>query len=229
MATQKTLEETLVEVEILRRDLTAEIVLQDEEGRWEEPYIGSCASDAAALKAQNRGDYIIEKPRIAHPDLQTQQDSRQRLQQVYDSNEFYSARYIAGKYLGLNVNNQLNKMIESWVKELEKGLSATRTEERKVDEGCYVERYGKGGYYSGSNPEWESNMVMKTFIIPDLEKRKKAIKDISQLYAITNNNPDIKSLLEYTHKRNDMKEIRIEAGKALGYSTLRIWLHELFR
>lgn len=61
---------------------------------------------------------------------------------------------------------------------------------------------------------------------PDTSTRLKAVSQIGQFYK--QGIVKFKELLLKTYKNNDDNQTRIQAGRELGYSKLRIRIHELF-
>ena len=68
----ESLENVLKKIEDLRRDLSAEIVVQEEMESYEEYHTGY---------------KFLYQPRIVEPDTKTRESARQQLQQIYDSTE----------------------------------------------------------------------------------------------------------------------------------------------
>ena len=60
---------------------------------------------------------------------------------------------------------------------------------------------------------------------PDTAKRVGAARQAGGILR-RHNNADIKGLLRETYTENDDQQTRIQAGRELGYSSLRIWAHE---
>ena len=107
------LEDVLSHVESLKDDLTANI--QDEKGRWEEVITGGSRGGNCY---SGEDVYFINQEAI--PNTEKREAARKELQKLYDSSEWYSARYNAGKSLELDVDSQL----ESWIDNLRKNLHA---------------------------------------------------------------------------------------------------------
>lgn len=219
----QSLEQILAEVERLRAGLDAEIVVQEEEGEEFEEY---CHSGHLDGPIQNRDGspkvkYVVTQPRITKPNLQKQEEAKQQLQQVYDSSEWYSARYVAGRALGIK-DNEPESRLSNWINELERKLQSeivVQEEEGHCGKTTWLVAMGE--------VEGEEYFIDKPRIVrPDIEKRKKAIEDVSKLYILTDNNPNINSMLKEAYKNNESKNVRIESGKTLGYSRLRIFIHE---
>lgn len=90
------LEDILKKIEILKRDLSAEIVTQEDVPKT----------------------LVIDKPRIAEPDIQKREVARSKLQKIYDSSKWYTARFTAGMALGIQSDEELNKQGDIWINEL---------------------------------------------------------------------------------------------------------------
>ena len=218
------LEVVLRRTEDLRRDLSAEKVIQEE--IWEEGE--EILGDSSWNYGMPTGKYeksVRTQPEIKEQDTQKRESAKQELQRVYDSSEWYSARYFARRALG---DLKLENLPNLWLSELEKRVNATKTLMKEVDDGHYAEVYQEGrGYYGGSSPKWVPNIIEKPFDEPDKEVRIKAIDDYKELLRLSNSSP-IKELIKKAYRKNELASVRRAAGKSLGYSMLRIWIHELF-
>jgi len=247
------LEDVLVQVEKLRRDLSAEIVVQEEEGhRFSlDELTGTGGSDAIWVRAEHAvGNWIVDKPEITKPDTQKQEPARQKLQQLYDISEWYSARYIAGRALGIN-EDTLFQQIQEWINGLFKKTRVRgRYEEIWEHTGGYAE--GFDIYYGTEFVPNEKGSIEKF----ELEKIPGAREDLITLYK-SSQTKDIRKmcgrLLDYPEAGflideiligstltalelrkiydttliwKGCKEAKLKAGRALGHGTLRIWAHE---
>lgn len=233
MATADSLEDVLRQVESFGGDLSAEIVVQEEKWHTEIEF----TETDAVLKWGDPGSpvKIIDKPRITKPDTQKREAAKQKLKQIYDSSEWYSARYNSGKALGSEVNNNLI----DWISQLEKDIISTKTDMIKFKVGTHTEQVEVSEQVLDSRYTWGSTPITETsiqdvkvedykeklVIVPDEIVREKALKDISKLYR-RSNSQQLKELLIKAYKENDSKEIRVTAGRELGYSNLRIRAHE---
>lgn len=231
----ESLEIALEKIEELRRDLSAVIVVKAEEGHYES------SSGACIHKHYGGGDsygywfsceceadrWIVDKPRILKPDTEKREARKSQLQQIYDLSERYSARYVAGRNLGKS-NAKLDSQIDSWIVGLNERINATITVMKDVEvEGSRGERRGsRGSYYnSGSSYEYIPGYEQQPFIEPNEDVRIDAVRDAEKLLKLSRNQK-IKELLNESYWRNELNEVRKEAGKALGYSKPRIWVHE---
>jgi len=221
------LETVLRKIEDLKKDLYAEIVIQKEEGHrepyWSRP-TGSYHRDGDPGEPDTER-WVVDKPKIANPDKQKREAARTELQKIYDSSEWYSARYAAGKGLGLNTN-QLSSQVERWVVALDRQryLTIVTQEERSHFESHDVTEIVCDGYSTGSRYETrvESECIIDQPKIekPDIETRKNADSDLTALLK----------MLNYSTKRELYEHpdpyVRKIAATALGYSNLRVWAHE---
>jgi len=137
------LETSLRKVEDLRRDLSAEIVVQDEESHIEQKAIYDVTGSrdgAHAANVEYIDENIIDKPRITKPDTQKREAARQALQQLYGYSEWYSARYSAGKELGQTL--QIKEKVNLWLADLVKRVNEKKDEKieatEKVQEEAFV-------------------------------------------------------------------------------------------
>lgn len=225
MSTEQTLEDVLMQVERLRGDLSAVIVIKEEEiidgGTWH---------DVISYTWGYYGPDVII-PRVTEPDTPKQESARQQLQEVYDSSEWYTARYWAGRYLGIKDEN-ISQNMEIWLKSLRERAWLPRNSIELTPAG---------------EPDWEGYIstppgIIKTPIPENIESSRNAIKDIAKLFLFSNS-PKAREILEKIYKTRETlsslftydydkekgnfnnKELT-EIGKALGYSSLRIWAHE---
>src|SRR3989344_111649 len=295
------LEDVLRRIEDLRTELSAEIVVNEEEGHYAYPlpldrvtYADTDPFERQQYYEENK-EWVVDKPRIAKPDTQKRESSNTQLQQIYDSSEWYSARYVAGIALGKN-QDELTRIIEDNVERLVE--TARKTERIPVTEHHAVPGWKAGGSYAqlGSPPDdifefvgWTKGHIddcwgqdgqyqeNKTELEVPTEEAIRVSKDLRNLYHnsrlkrslrrvisdcidvyISSQNSagmtiissvslhtkiseeDIlrdelsmgicldKSELQQVYKRGSNTEHRVLAGKALGYSRLRVWLHKLW-
>lgn len=239
----RTLEQTLGEVERLRRDLSAEIVVQEGEEHQEEQYTER--SDWNAYYRETENVWIVDKPRIAESDTEKRRNARTGLQEQYNSSLWYSARYAAGRALFVR-NEELKRQIESWTGELGEKLQAKKMETRDIEEERWeTVHYPVKRYYDEQNSSYERvyhKVGEETVFLIDEKERLSVVEDAERLLKISNS-PVIRRFLErvYNAKHSfyvqgvedsEMSDrirnsefancIRREAGKALGYSYLRI-------
>ena len=198
------LEDSLKKVEGLRKDLSA---------TKPESFI-------PPFQYPSDGCMALDSREVA--DTERREAAKTQLQQIYDNSKWDSVRYVAGNLIG----EDAARNVKNWYANLEKRLGATRTEEREVREWHQEEEMascGKGGSDTRDTSHWES--VLKTFEIIDTKTRKNALTDAIQLLRISNL-PEIQELLKNEYSNNTSDHVRVEAGKALGYSNLRILAHE---
>lgn len=196
MATAQSLEETLGEVERLRRDLSAEIVVQEEKiehisyeipGQQPKGYSG--IGDDNYYIPDSWDEYVVKIPRIAHPDLGKQDAATRRLWNLYDSCEFYSARYMAGKALGIK-DRKLNSQINKYLRELERMIYLPINERVGAEHQVYVNPFAGDG---DGHPAWcggltETVITYEERPIPEnIELIKKAREDLIKLFLISRN------------------------------------------
>jgi hypothetical protein len=216
------LEGILKRIEGLKKDLFAEVVIQEAiEGHYEddaeEAGLGSGAASDAHYYSHSKGwlHWVEGKPRIAEPNTKKRETARKELQNIYESSEWYSVKYAAGKALDINVDERL----ELWIENLRKQLHA---EEVVVEGESNV--YHKGSSSGGDAREavWDEPDI----IGPDLKTREKAVEDIAGLLEVSGLKVFRALLKEAYNIPDNNSTIRIKAGNALGYSNLRIWVHE---
>jgi len=217
----ESLEKTLSHVESLRRDLGAEIVLQEgTEGRTET----TIGFDKYWLPEESTEYFIPGTPRITEPDTQKQADARAELLQVYDSSEWYSARYLAGKASAIEPK-ELDKQMNEWLADLKKKAWLPVTKEVVVKQHVYTEHYigdEKPSTYVLTDTE---PRIIEENILP----RRNARRDLIRLFQASNSPKAEKILKDIANMSWDKgypyqdKEGIIESGQALSYSKFRIW------
>ena len=153
------------------------------------------------------------------------------LQNIYDSSEWYSAKYAAGKAIGEPVDDK----VEEWVGELEKELSAMKKGPRQVpykvtscpcqEEPDYHDKVFWGGGSNSREASCELGTTQHKTVydrdVPDVETRLAAIKDLGELYRLSDYNKKAKEVIDNAFRRNSTSAVISEAGQLLGYSRLR--------
>lgn len=239
------LEDVLRKVEELRNDLCAEIVVQEEiEDHFEEEQYG-----AYYLKKF----WVDGQPRIAHPDTQKIEVARQVLQQIYDTSVWYSARFLAGRILDIDVTPQISLWLSKFRTELQ-ALKYLDTVEENVYERQTVHRHVKN-YYNECD-DTEEDILVSTSQIEvygvDQKRRVNATNDAASLFKLSGNIELRGFLIElynltqgkyleeasvnhFSQIRSDehrnkckgsVSQVRSIAGHALGYPETRIFVHE---
>jgi hypothetical protein len=151
---------------------------------------------------------IIDQSRVMGSDVERQEVARVRLQEIYESSEFYSGRYKAGRVLGVPII-ELGKDVEKWVSELEVGLWATRGDEGEFENSSE----GGGGYVKSK--------------VPDKKKRMMFVEDVVELYKICGSSR-VEELLKDVYRENEVVDVRKRAGKGLGKGMLRLFFNGRF-
>lgn len=198
------LEDVLRKVEDLRRDLSAEIVVKEEEGHFED------REDRGGPGDEGRNLYssdlipvwIVDHPKIAHPDIKKREAAKLQLQQIYDSSEWYSVKYI----ISHSVGNYRHGMfvtelpfptnLDIWTQDMRQRMNEPQKHQAYKldilkDAGVLLIELRKLTWLSRCDDE------------------QKLMKFIKDCYA---SDPD--------------KEIRTQAARYLNYPTIRIWAHE---
>jgi len=220
----ESLEATIGEVRKWTKNLIAKIIIQERKSHWETDW-----SDAGKLSGYDRQTAekeveIIDQPEISEPDVKKREEANKRLREIFETSKWYSARYLAGK-----VSYGIVIPFESWLSELEKELWATfpsRQERRELSNRQYGDR-DSGGYAA-----WGEGQETDEGLSPDQNTRIKAIHDTVRLFEIigadNNRSLPIKMLLKKTYSHNTA-EVEALAGKALGYSGLKMFFHNWLR
>src|SRR3989338_7872807 len=104
----ESLEVVLRKVESLRSGLIAEICVggHQEEGKW----VGGSRDGSNPGYWEDEPGWVNDYA----PDTQKREATRTELQQIYDSSEWYSARYVAGTALSIP-KHQLETQINQWI------------------------------------------------------------------------------------------------------------------
>lgn len=142
----ESLEIELRKIEDLRRDLSAEIVHQAEEGHYEE-YMGYGKKGYYGQSDPSpQRDWIVDKNRVAEPDTRKRRAARKALQQTYQSSEWYSARYAAGIALEFpdgkyyRGSSKVDSEAQSWLDELNTRFEESETRSEAVRDLIYLHR-----------------------------------------------------------------------------------------
>ena len=208
------LEIILGKVECLKRDLSAEIVVQAEEGHWEETggYHEIEHLDwIEVFDSPKSSSYVVDQPRITEPDTEKRELAKMGLQQIYDFSGWCSARYVAGKAIKSQIGD-----LGTWVGILSSELSfGNETHEKNI--------INKAREDLNCLYEIVEDRLIREYIGDILEKGDKILLDEFQ----RGTELDKEELKRIYHKKLDKvkpseTDIRV-AGKELGYSDLRIW------
>ncbi len=244
--TLQCLEDAFGQVLKLERDLSAVIVHQEEVGHYEQE-----KQHLDYYEVDNF--YYVDIPRIAEPDVQKRDAARQQLQQVYDTSNWYSARYVAGRAFGAEVNSQAI----DWIEQLAKVINDhpvskyIKVGEHEVYED--VQSWDYKRWYSvpaGTVEDFDNVPIPE-----NIEVNNNAREDLKKLYNLTVrtlpgklrkatghvlglgslkvaetelihdgqlNEHELEEVYEYSKN----KGFRSQAGKKLGYSSIRICVHE---
>ena len=159
------------------------------------------------------------------PENQKKELMRIELQQIFRSSEWYSARYAAGKALGMN-HEELDRQVITWASELEVELAAKKEEIKHI---TYKELehvyFPVKRYYDEYDDEYIEVWKEKEEIshVVDKDKRLRTIRDIGELYKLSKS-PLARSQLRRVYNEEDIPQLRREAGRELGYNEFRIWI-----
>jgi len=218
-----TLEQTLEEIEKFRADLNAVIVLEPEISHEDDECIcgrQGAPSDCYLPEKNNSRDYqkvkIVDKPAVTKPDTDRRRVAREGLRETFKSCKWISGRYEAGKALDVS-KQEIDKQVKEWVWKLTEDLRA----EEVVD--TYVHHYRTSGGPSTHEQDFYEDVEIKK---PDIRVREKALSDLVKLSKLSDS-PEVEKLFKTTYWFNKAGSVRRDSGRELGYSGLRIWLHEL--
>ncbi|MBU0535441.1 MAG: hypothetical protein KKE20_00615 [Nanoarchaeota archaeon] len=208
------LEDVIGQVYTLRNDLSAKIILQEEEGYDEHVPAETFWAYGNWSVSCDQTCRVVTRSEESVPDTQKRESAKNQLTEIYGSSEWYSARYAAG--LALFEESQFRDNIGLWLKEIKAKLgSISESYERTIGHAC-------GGW-----PGWDQP-ITEMVDVPDDGPRVDAVKDLARLYELSRI-PALKKELKDVYSNNESWVARVEAGEQLGYSRLRIKLHEMIR
>ena len=252
----ESLEVVLRKVGDLKRDLSAEVIIQEEKGHYEHSegvWVGGSrgGSNPGYYETEPSESFVVDQYEIKAPDTQKIESARTQLQQIYDSSDWYSARYVAGKTLNIDIPIlavQVNKYLdELTIKGRWDWVSARMSHSHGMD-GPDEERFTP-------SPSGNENGV-------DTEKHPGAKEDLRKLYVqiVTPSTQEFKPVrnrivdllrvaseadliaecvpiselskedleLVYSSAGVDYSEKRRLAGQRLGYSSIRTFFRNMF-
>lgn len=137
--------------------------------------------------------------RIAHPDIKKREEAKQEMRRIYETTQFLTVKY--------NIARSVEKYDQ-----------------------------GQSGYWLPL-PKFEEVIeeARKKLNNPGVHQLEMlcSLYDVEKFYwtgaSGFENKDKMDELLRECYSSNINNEVRIEAGKALGYSQFRIWLHEKLR
>lgn len=196
-------------IKLLEARLLAETVVKPEKGHHEPEYEvvagGEHASASTFTEKEFSGyRWAVDVPAKTVPNEAERHAAREELDSVYRRCDFFSGRYAAAKALGVE-KWELEGHLAYWRRELSNSLGTTIEEDRAILDG---------------RDEWMISATM-----PDTPKRLQALEDASRLLAISRD-PGVSVLLDSAYRGNDDPLVREKAGRSLGYSPLKMWVHE---
>jgi len=213
----QSLDDVLAEVERLRCDLSAEVVLQEERGHFEIHYgYGGRGGYTWDKEIVEKKIWVIDTERLTKPNAQKREEARQELQQVYDNNKLYSARYVAGRVLGIKA---LKTRVKQWIHNLADKLDAKREEQ------IWDQYTGEAGPSTAFVRRPELDTLIGIKIVEDSAITYPAAEDTIKLFELSGSE-DARELVKKVYTKISSDSLRIKAGKALGYSNLKIWTDE---
>ena len=270
----ESLENALARVETLKRDLSAVIVIQEEEGEWHPRSNGS--RDGTHYQ-EYEDMWCVTRPGITEPDMEKRERTKTQLKQIYETSEWYSVKYVVIKasddyYIHTGtpiIKDPPKELLNPAVTNLEKNLRTTKIEMRVTDVSWTdhvtfnVSRYSD--MYNDEHVDVTEDQEVSVIVL-DREKIINIIDDTVNLFSFSHSS-ELKQLLVkiYNSKReffvstteeyrqdeynpsDDKKinyhrllpqirkehtkiinEVRAKSGKLLGYSSLKIGLHQFY-
>lgn len=129
---EMSLRDILSEIERLESDIYADIVVQEEESHtetvWEQPHDPDWGGYATLYQREVPVDRkVIDVPKEAVPDVPRREAARTRLQNIYESSEWYRARFAAALALRREDYYQL---ADGWISELARQIRDGEDHER---------------------------------------------------------------------------------------------------
>ena len=211
------LENVLRKINELKKDLEAEIEVQKliwhyETEVDEKPYQrGSYTWDKEFSETTTRE--VIDQPRVVKPNIEKRQEAKSKLEEIYNSSVWYSARHEAANALNLKHEDE----IPNWINDLKKNLKAEKIESyfEECDTG-HLTTDPRGGGCSFDKEiiavTTGTKTIEATRYVTDWETRDRAEADLIYLY---------KNIKEKKH--------RLKIGKILGYNFIKINIDEIKR
>lgn len=158
------LEDALREVEELRRDLGAEVVVQEGRGHYETEIHGHYSSGGTYREEEF---YVVDEERITCPDEEKRRAARIKLERISDTSEWFSTRYLAKKIISEENPDIISKFL-SLIERLRGDLNA----------GVYEDETGVGTVHSSYN---QYGPPLQRFI-PDVDTNNRARMELTAIY-----------------------------------------------
>jgi hypothetical protein len=186
----------------------------------------------SSLKEENTLEYALKRAVGLEKCLSAGQDGREsaksELNHLYANAGWFSARYAAGRALGRS-KKELDTNLDFWLYRLQQGLKTTKKVTKRVHAGAEPKEAWpcKWGDANRGGPEtiYEDVYESTPSDAPDTEKRLNCVSDLGMLLKLSKSRK-VKKCLRKAYLRNDSPPVRRRAGKALGYSKIRIAAQE---
>lgn len=208
------LEEAVSEARRLRQDLSAKIILQEEESYSETIDMMTFWAYGNWSVPCDQTLRVVTKPEESIPDTEKREAAKRELTRIYKYSGWYSARYAAG--IALFDKEQIMGNVDLWMTGMKNRLN-TMAGQEGMGEGCGC-----------NSPIIRGSPAEMGEPCPDDGERVNAVKDLAKLYYLSGLSM-LEKELDDVYANNGSKAARIEAGRQIGYPDLRIWLHEMIR
>lgn len=155
------------------------------------------------------------------PSPEKRQEARESLIEIYENNDWYSARFVAGKAIGKETP------LDPWIDDLKKRIWKSISSEPNVKR--FSNRVIDGRVV------WGDEQEVYLGVTPDERTRIEAAYDSARFYnllRLESPRPHQTSRLKQILKRayhDNIAKVEMVAGTGLGYSRVRIFLHNWFK
>jgi hypothetical protein len=222
----ESLEAELQKVERLEEDLSAEIVIQKEEGHYE--HFETSWPEGVNQEAMDDffygyEEWVVDKPKITEPNTQKRQTAKSELQQVYDFSDEPIARYVAGRALLVNsheldriINESLGYLEKQLISEKNSGLTESVAIGEHEEEDTSLAPLPSCDRHAGPDTVYRTitDYEERPIWVPNTAHRLKALEDAKVLWKLSDSS-SVEDLLKKHYNNNDSEEVRINAGRTL--------------
>lgn len=111
------LEKSLNEIQNLKHDLTAENVVKEEKGHYEEVARLVGGGPSYDKERVYEDEWVVDEPRISVPDIEKRENARSKLKNIYNEGDNLVLRYAAGNALGIQ-KEELDEKVKTWTEEV---------------------------------------------------------------------------------------------------------------
>ena len=244
----QTIEDRISQVYELGRDLSAEIIIKDEIGHWESTCTHSYYNNYC-----EPGDcpdrWVVDQPKITEPDREKRQLARTQLTEIYNESDLYCTRFLAGRALDKSPEELASK-INLWVNELGLKLwdkapldsledlwelwihtdstSALELIKKTYRKSCEAQQYFEHKIKESASltvERFADSTLTEAGYHQEVQLSSEIVNLAIDFYSYSKSEY-LKKILENCYHHNPKHELRVKAGKTLGYSKSKIFVHE---